>query len=118
MQTTFSIISFTCVFTVVTVCHFITQFTKLPFRHIFQAIDLLSILFLKALPELARVLGLQIPGGAFADLLMVQEFVHNFGEALDLGKNLSRLIDGYFFVSLLERCCQTGDNIIESYEKV
>ena len=33
------------------------------------------------------MLGLQIPGGAFADLLMVQEFVHNFGEALDLGKN-------------------------------
>ena len=40
------------------------------------------------------MLGLQIPGGAFADLLMVQEFVHNFGEALDLGKNLSRLING------------------------
>ena len=27
-----------------------------------------------------------MPGGAFADLLMLQEFVHNFGEALDLGK--------------------------------
>ncbi|KAL9966066.1 hypothetical protein ACROYT_G024079 [Oculina patagonica] len=38
----------------------------------------------KALPELTRVKGLEIPGGAFADLLMVQEFVHNFGEALDL----------------------------------
>lgn len=33
-----------------------------------------------------RVLGLQIPGGAFADLLMVQEFVHNFCDALELGK--------------------------------
>lgn len=51
-------------------------------------INLYSIFFLQVLPELARVLGLQTPGGAFADLLMVQEFVHNFGEALDLGKNL------------------------------
>jgi len=33
-----------------------------------------------------RVAGLQVPGGAFADLLMVQEFVHNFCEALDLGR--------------------------------
>ena len=32
-------------------------------------------------------MGLQTPGGAFADLLMVQEFVHNFGEALDVGKS-------------------------------
>lgn len=38
----------------------------------------------KVLPLLSRVLGLQIPGDAFADLLMVQEFVHNFSEALDL----------------------------------
>ncbi|CAH3184955.1 unnamed protein product, partial [Porites evermanni] len=36
------------------------------------------------LPSLTRVKGLQVPGGAFADLLMLQEFVHNFGEALDL----------------------------------
>ena len=42
--------------------------------------------FLKVLPSLTRVKGLQVPGGAFADLLMLQEFVHNFGEALDLGK--------------------------------
>ncbi|PFX32428.1 bromodomain adjacent to zinc finger domain protein 2B-like isoform X3 [Stylophora pistillata] len=38
----------------------------------------------KALPELMRVLGLQVPGGAFADLLMVQEFVYNFSDALEL----------------------------------
>ena len=41
------------------------------------------------LPALARVMGLKIPGGAFADLLMVQEFVHNFSEALDLGKGVN-----------------------------
>ena len=33
-------------------------------------------------------MGLRIPGDAFADLLMVQEFVHNFSEALDLGEIL------------------------------
>ena len=90
--------------TVVTICQFITKFTKSLFHHVhnvFQTIDLLSVLFLKALPELARVLGLQIPGGAFADLLMVQEFVHNFGEALDLGKNLLRLMNCCFLISLL-----------------
>lgn len=47
------------------------------------------LLLLQALPELMRVLGLQIPGGAFADLLMVQEFVHNFCDALELGKKFS-----------------------------
>ena len=100
--------------TVVTVCQFITKFTKSPFRHFFQVINLYSIFFLQVLPELARVLGLQTPGGAFADLLMVQEFVHNFGEALDLGKDLSKLANSYFVVSLL---VQTGDKIIESCEK-
>ena len=49
---------------------------------------------------------------------MVQEFVHNFGEALDLGKNLSGLINGYSFDLLLVHCWQTGDKIIESYEKI
>ena len=38
-----------------------------------------------------RVEGLQAPGGAFADLLMVQEFVHNFCDALDVGKNSKEL---------------------------
>lgn len=46
----------------------------------------LVLILLKVLPLLSRVLGLQIPGDAFADLLMVQEFVHNFSEALDLGE--------------------------------
>lgn len=63
-------------------------------------------------------MGLQTPGGAFADLLMVQEFVHNFGEALDLGKNLTRLINSYFLISLLVQCQQTGDEIIESHQKI
>ena len=43
---------------------------------------------LQALPALSRVVGLKIPGDAFADLLMVQEFVHSFSEALELGKKI------------------------------
>ena len=38
------------------------------------------------LPELTRVKDLKIFGSAFADLCMVQEFLHNFGTALDIGK--------------------------------
>ncbi|XP_067020719.1 bromodomain adjacent to zinc finger domain protein 2B-like isoform X4 [Acropora muricata] len=41
----------------------------------------------KTLPAFSRVVGLKIPGDAFADLLMVQEFVHNFSEALELDSN-------------------------------
>ena len=43
---------------------------------------------LQTLPAFSRVVGLKIPGDAFADLLMVQEFVHNFSEALELGKKI------------------------------
>jgi hypothetical protein len=38
------------------------------------------------LPELTRVKDLKISGSAFADLSMVQEFLHNFSTALDIGK--------------------------------
>ncbi|CAB4032060.1 Hypothetical predicted protein, partial [Paramuricea clavata] len=38
----------------------------------------------KPLPELTRVKDLKISGSAFADLCMVQEFLHNFGTALDI----------------------------------
>ena len=41
---------------------------------------------LQPLPELTRVKDLKISGSAFADLCMVQEFLHNFGPALDIGK--------------------------------
>lgn len=36
----------------------------------------------KPLPEYDRILGLKISGKAFADILMVFEFLHNFGETL------------------------------------
>ncbi|RZC05013.1 bromodomain adjacent to zinc finger domain protein 2B, partial [Asbolus verrucosus] len=36
----------------------------------------------KPLPEYDRIPGLKLPGKAFADVLMVFEFLHNFGETL------------------------------------
>lgn len=36
----------------------------------------------KSLPEYDRIPGLKLPGKAFADILMVFEFLHNFGETL------------------------------------
>lgn len=40
----------------------------------------------KPLPELKRVPGLKLSGEAFADLVMVFEFLHNFGETLGFGE--------------------------------
>lgn len=37
-------------------------------------------------PELKRLVGCRIPGQAMADLLMVFEFLHNFGETLGFGE--------------------------------
>ena len=36
----------------------------------------------KPLPELKRIPGLRLSGEAFANLLMIYEFLHNFGETL------------------------------------
>ncbi|XP_063835602.1 uncharacterized protein LOC135084795 [Ostrinia nubilalis] len=36
----------------------------------------------KPLPTLARIPGLKLPGQAFADILQVYEFIHNFGQTL------------------------------------
>ncbi|XP_065053159.1 bromodomain adjacent to zinc finger domain protein 2B-like isoform X2 [Rhopilema esculentum] len=38
----------------------------------------------KPLPEFSRIKGLNIPGRAYADLLMVEEFVYCFGHVLDI----------------------------------
>lgn len=40
----------------------------------------------KELPELERIPGLKLTGQALSDLLMVFEFLHNFGETLGFGK--------------------------------
>ncbi|CAH1241995.1 BAZ2B [Branchiostoma lanceolatum] len=38
----------------------------------------------KPLPVLKRIPGMQLPGNAFADCMMVFEFLHNFGSVLDM----------------------------------
>ncbi|XP_078581676.1 bromodomain adjacent to zinc finger domain protein 2B-like isoform X7 [Branchiostoma floridae x Branchiostoma japonicum] len=38
----------------------------------------------KPLPTLKRIPGMQLPGNAFADCMMVFEFLHNFGSVLDM----------------------------------
>ena len=40
----------------------------------------------KELPELKRIPNLKLSGEAFANTLMVYEFLHNFGETLGFGK--------------------------------
>lgn len=44
-------------------------------------------LTVQELPTLPNLDECVVPGNAFADLLMVKEFVENFGEALDIGKS-------------------------------
>lgn len=51
-----------------------------------NGVDVPCLLFCQPLPELTRVKDLKISGNAFADLCMVQEFLHNFGAALDIGR--------------------------------
>ena len=41
----------------------------------------------RTLPEIKRIPGLKLSGKAFADLVMVFEFLHNFGETLGFGKH-------------------------------
>lgn len=41
----------------------------------------------KDLPELQRLPGLKLTGQALSDLLMVFEFLHNFGETLGFGES-------------------------------
>lgn len=38
------------------------------------------------MPDLNRISNLTISGAAFADVLMVHEFMHNFGHVLKIGK--------------------------------
>lgn len=46
-----------------------------------------EIMSQKEFPTLERVPGLKLTGKALADLLMVFEFLHNFGETLGFGKD-------------------------------
>lgn len=45
------------------------------------------------LPRYDRIAGLKLCGQAFADLIMVFEFLHNFGETLGFGKLFYSIFD-------------------------
>ncbi|KAI1290022.1 Bromodomain adjacent to zinc finger domain protein 2B [Halotydeus destructor] len=47
-----------------------------------KPVDDMMLKDLQPLPTLGRISGLKLPGKAFADSLMVYEFLHNFGETL------------------------------------
>jgi len=46
----------------------------------------------QTLPHMDRIAGVRVAGKAFADCLMVLEFVHNFSSALGFGKKLECLL--------------------------
>ena len=55
-------------------------------RELKKPIDDMALNDAHPLPELPRVKNLSISGEAYADLLMVQEFVHSFGHVMDIGR--------------------------------
>ena len=51
-------------------------------RELKKPVDDMMLKDMQSLPTLNRIPGLKLPGKAFADTLMVFEFLHNFGETL------------------------------------
>lgn len=60
------------------------RYEKLISRELKKPIDDMALNDLKPLPLLPSVVNLNISGQAYADLLMVQEFVHSFGHVIDI----------------------------------
>lgn len=60
-------------------------FLKLISIVFFPVFYLYIYIFFKELPTLNRIPGVKLCGKAFADILMVFEFLHNFGETLGFG---------------------------------
>ncbi|XP_013395978.1 bromodomain adjacent to zinc finger domain protein 2B-like [Lingula anatina] len=52
-----------------------------------KPVEDMQLMDAKPLPTLNRIPGVKLPGPAFADCLMVVEFLHNFGNALGLDKD-------------------------------
>ena len=53
-----------------------------------KPVDDMALQESKPLPELPRIEKLKLSGEAFANILMVFEFLHNFGETLGFGKSI------------------------------
>ncbi|CAH0404305.1 unnamed protein product [Chilo suppressalis] len=63
----------------------------------------------KPLPTLNRIPGLKLPGQAFADILQVYEFIHNFGQTLGFDMdNIPSL--NTFQMALLPDCCSDAED--------
>ena len=62
------------------------RYEKLITRELKKPIDDMALKDLKPLPDLPVVKNLNIPGKAYADLLMVQEFIFSFGHVMDIGE--------------------------------
>lgn len=62
------------------------RYERLISKELKKPIDDMALKDLKPLPELPAIDNMHIPGKAYADLLMVEEFVHAFGHVLDIGE--------------------------------
>ena len=76
------------------------RYEKLIARELKKPIDDMALNDLKPLPTLPPVANLNIPGQAYADLLMVQEFIHSFGHVIDIGKPYVCSLDLLYFCLL------------------
>ena len=68
------------------------RYERMISKELKKPIDDMALNDLKPLPELPRVTNINIPGKAYADILMVQEFVHAFGHVIDIGITLLTLV--------------------------
>ena len=57
-------------------------------RELKKPIDDMSLKDLRPLPNLPSIPNLHISGKAYADILMVNEFIQTFGHVLDVGINI------------------------------
>ena len=62
------------------------------FRIRIHKTHLYRYVYFRPLPDIPRVPNLRLAGEAFANLLMVFEFLHNFGETLGFGKHFGIFI--------------------------
>lgn len=57
----------------------------------------------RCLPEIPRLTGLKLSGEGYANLLMVFEFIHNFGETLSFGKS-NKFFNKIYYSKKLSLC--------------
>jgi len=83
------------------------RYERMISKELKKPIDDMALNDLKPLPELPRVTNINIPGKAYADILMVQEFVHAFGHVIDIDPEKEFPSMGELQSSLL---CESGSD--------